>query len=299
MQHRFTLLLVLLLLAPAAQAQDKVQDKKYPVVTLRTTAGDLALYLYQETPKHRDNFLRLVREGAYDSSRFHLIEPQGVVQGGCFKSYDPGDSASRVNQNEAGYDLPAEHRHDRYFHKKYAVGAAIKPLRYNPEYRTSGNHFYIVIGSVQNEAQLQQAEINAQNLQLQMFGQMDFLQRADQQWLYQVDWAELQKQYPDSLQKLGDKLQRQMTEAFEKEHKRFRFTPEQKKVYQEIGGLPERDYTGTVFGEIVGGREVVDQIAQQPTGDYGYPKEAIFILGAKVEELTAKELKARYGIDPL
>lgn len=297
MQHHFTRLILLLLVLSTAHV--RAQDKKYPVVTLRTTAGEVALYLYQETPKHRDNFLRLAREGAYDSARFHLIEPQGVVQGGAFKSFDPADSASRVNQNEAGYDLPAEHQHDRYFHKKYAVGAALKPLRFNPEYRTSGNQFYIVVGSVQTEAQIQQAEINAQNLQLQMFGQMDFLQRADQQWLYQVDWAALQKQHPDSLQKLGDKLQRQMSEAFDKEQKRFRFTAAQKKAYQDVGGLPERDFTGTVFGEVVGGRELVDQLAQQPTGAHGYPKEPLYILGASVEELSAKELKARYGIEPL
>lgn len=296
--YRTLLLALALSNASLALAQGGEQEKKYPVVTLKTTAGEMAIYLYKDTPKHRENFLKLVNDNAYDSARFHLIEPEGVIQGGALKSYKPSDSAARVNQSEIGYELPAEHKHDRYFHKKYAVGAAMKPLRYNPEYSTSGNQFYIVLGAVQSEGQVTQAEINAQNLQMQMFGQMDFMQRGDQQWLYQVDWKKLQQEHPDSLQKIGEKLQKQMTEAFEKEQKRFTFTEEQKKAYKEVGGLPERDYTGTVFGELVAGKEVADTMAKLETGEHRYPKNPVYILDATTEMLTAKELKARYDIEP-
>ena len=299
MKTRYSILLLCLLVlqsfGTALHAQN--DEPKFPVVTLKTTAGDLSIYLYRDTPKHRDNFLKLVNENVYDSSRFSKIEKMGVLQGGALKAFKPADSACRVNQNEVGYELTAEHKHDRYFHKKYAVAMAQKDIRYNAEYKTSGNQFYIVMGMPQSDGQLTQAEINAQNLQLQMFGQTDFLQRDDQQWLYSMDWKKIQEEYPDSLRKIGEKLQSQMTTAFEKENKRFKFTEDQKAVYKELGGLPERDYTGTVFGEVVAGSEVADQLALAEVDANSYPKVPIYILDAKIEQLTAKEIKGKYGIE--
>ncbi len=128
----------------------------YPPILIHTEYGTMRMRLYCETPIHAENFLKLAREGFYDSLLFHRVIPEFVVQGG-----DPDSRNAKkgqvLGQGGPGYTLPAEIKPNLY-HKKGAVAAARLPDQINPERRSSGSQFYIVIGRKWTEKELQQIE---------------------------------------------------------------------------------------------------------------------------------------------
>jgi len=125
----------------AAQAQNETK------VLIKTTLGDITVMLYDDTPLHRDNFIKLVNEGWYNGSPFHRVIKSFMIQGGqnADGSVDPG------------YRIPAEIK-SNHFHKKGALAAARQADQVNPQKMSSGSQFYIVQGQVMNETQLNMFE---------------------------------------------------------------------------------------------------------------------------------------------
>lgn len=113
------------------------------MVIIHTSLGDMKLKLYDETPLHRDNFIKLVKEGWYNGSPFHRIIKQFMIQGG-------GNADGRP---DPGYQLDAEFI-PKYFHKKGALAAARMPDNVNPQKKSSGSQFYIVQGKVFTDQEL-------------------------------------------------------------------------------------------------------------------------------------------------
>ncbi|MDZ7742616.1 MAG: peptidylprolyl isomerase [Bacteroidota bacterium] len=111
------------------------QDSKEKIVVIHTGYGDMKLKLFNETPLHRDNFIKLVKEGWYEDSPFHRVIKGFMIQGG-------GNADGR---QDPGYTVEAEFV-PTYFHKKGALAAARMPDNVNPEKRSSGSQFYIVHG---------------------------------------------------------------------------------------------------------------------------------------------------------
>ena len=115
------------------------------LVRMKTQFGDMTLLLYEGTPKHRDNFLKLAEKGFYDSLLFHRVIENFMVQGG-----DPASKNSKpgmgLGSGGPGYTIPAEFS-PQYIHKKGAIAAARTGDQVNPEKRSSGSQFYIVHGS--------------------------------------------------------------------------------------------------------------------------------------------------------
>jgi len=132
--RRFILVLGLIWLV---QCGDKDKDA---IVTVSTQFGDMVIVLYDETPEHKKNFLKLVHEGFYDSTTFHRIIPNFMIQGG-----DPNTKTGKGHPGTGGpdYTLPAEFN-SKLTHKKGALAAARQGDRINPEKRSSGSQFYIV-----------------------------------------------------------------------------------------------------------------------------------------------------------
>ena len=125
-------------------------------VKIHTTLGDITVRLYDETPLHRDNFVKLVREGYYNGTLFHRVIKDFMIQGG-----DPdskGASSDRaLGMGGPDYTLPAEIL-PQYVHKRGALAAARQGDEVNPERRSSGSQFYIVWGKTYNEGQLRQLD---------------------------------------------------------------------------------------------------------------------------------------------
>jgi peptidyl-prolyl cis-trans isomerase B (cyclophilin B) len=125
-------------------------------VILQTTLGDIKIQLYNGTPKHRDNFIKLVKQGYYNGLLFHRVIPSFMVQAG-----DPNSRNSRPGQalgnGGPNYTIPAEFNPE-YYHKKGAVAAARLGDDANPQKESSGSQFYIVQGRILNNSQLDALE---------------------------------------------------------------------------------------------------------------------------------------------
>ena len=127
------------------------------LVCMETTMGNITVKLYNETPKHRDNFIKLTKEGVYDSTLFHRVINDFMIQGGDPSSKKaPADKM--LGDGDTGYTIPAEFVYPHYFHKKGALAAARMGDDVNPEKESSGCQFYIVTGTVFTPEELEEME---------------------------------------------------------------------------------------------------------------------------------------------
>ena len=129
-----------------AHSQDRVKVK------ISTKYGDMVAELYDETPIHRDNFIKLVKDGFYDGTLFHRVIPGFMIQGGDPSSKDDTPN-TRIGNGGPGYTLPAEFN-PQFFHKKGALAAARMSDAVNPKKESSGSQFYIVEGQVYDNASI-------------------------------------------------------------------------------------------------------------------------------------------------
>lgn len=129
-------------------------QKRSPEVVIQTSFGDIQIHLFDTAPKHRDNFLRLAREGFYDSLLFHRVIRDFIIQGG-----DPGSKHAPpgflLGEGSPGFDLPAEIGAP---HLRGALAAARLPDVLNHSRRSSGSQFFIVLGELQTDAFLDKCE---------------------------------------------------------------------------------------------------------------------------------------------
>jgi peptidyl-prolyl cis-trans isomerase B (cyclophilin B) len=115
-------------------------------ITINTTYGKIVIRLYNDTPLHRDNFIKLVKEGFYDNLIFHRVINNFMIQGGDPNSKNAA-KGEMLGLGGPGYTIPAELNNDNY-HKKGALAAARKGDAVNPKKESSGSQFYIVQGQV-------------------------------------------------------------------------------------------------------------------------------------------------------
>ena len=232
-------------------------------VKIQTTLGDIIVRLYDETPIHRDNFVKLVKEGYYDGTLFHRVIKDFMIQGG-----DPDSKGAPAGKmlgvGGPDYTLEAEIK-DNLFHKRGALAAARQGDEVNPERRSSGSQFYIVWGQVYNEGQLRQF---SKQMKMQKV-QAAFQQLAAQ---HRSEIMQLRRDRNQAgLQELQDKLvaeaQAQVTGDG--------LAAEQLKLYSTIGGTPHLDGQYTVFGEVEEGLDVVEMIQNSATGRGDRPVDDI------------------------
>ena len=256
------------------QTKHHMENEKRTLVKLETTMGNITVALYNETPKHRDNFIKLVKEGVYDSTLFHRVIKQFMIQAGDPDSKNASDTAM-LGSGDVGYTIPAEFN-PKFFHKKGVLAAARQGDDVNPEKASSGCQFYIVTGRKFTEPQLlgMENKINEQHEE----ALFDSLARQHMKEIYKMRKAGDNA----GLLELQDTLEAQARELADKEEK-FRFTPEQIKAYSTVGGAPHLDGSYTVFGEVTEGMEVVENIEIAKTNRADRPVENIRILKASIQ----------------
>ena len=256
------------------QTNHHMENEKRTLVKLETTMGNITVALYNETPKHRDNFIKLVKEGVYDSTLFHRVIKQFMIQAGDPDSKNASDTAM-LGSGDVGYTIPAEFN-PKFFHKKGVLAAARQGDDVNPEKASSGCQFYIVTGRKFTEPQLlgMENKINEQREE----ALFDSLARQHMKEIYKMRKAGDNA----GLLELQNTLEAQARELADKEEK-FRFTPEQIKAYSTIGGAPHLDGSYTVFGEVTEGMEVVENIEIAKTNRADRPVENIRILKASIQ----------------
>ena len=232
-------------------------------VKIETTLGDITVRLYDETPIHRDNFVKLVKEGYYDGTLFHRVIKDFMIQGG-----DPDSKGAPAGKmlgvGGPDYTLEAEIKNNLY-HKRGALAAARQGDEVNPERRSSGSQFYIVWGQVYKENQLNQLgkQIRMQKVQ----DAFNALAKAHREEIMQMR----RERNRAGLQELQDQL---IAEAENKVGKQG-LTDEQMQLYSTVGGTPHLDGQYTVFGEVEEGLNVVEQIQNTATGRSDRPTNDI------------------------
>ena len=147
MRHLFIVLALVLALSSCS-------TRKEYMVRMFTTAGVVDMKLYDETPAHRDNFVRLVKNHQYDSLLFHRVIKDFMIQGGdpASKNAVPGEL---LGEGDLGYTVEAEFMPDLHYHRRGALAAAREGDDVNPSKASSACQFYIVWGKVYTKEQLE------------------------------------------------------------------------------------------------------------------------------------------------
>lgn len=275
----FLFMICVLSLSEGANAQinmaKQMANEKETKVVFETTLGNIVVKLYNETPKHRDNFLKVVNDSVYNGVLFHRVIKDFMIQTGD-PSSKTAEAGHQLGSGYLGYTVEAEFVYPQYFHKKGALAAARTGDAVNPERRSSASQFYIVTGKSYSPQQVEMME-----------------QRMGDQKKEDI-FSGLVRERVDSIRNMqaaGDslgleELQNELIALTEAEYAKnpLKFTTAQVEAYTTVGGTPHLDGQYTVFGEVVEGMDVVDKIQQAATDPADRPVDDIKIISAKVVE---------------
>ncbi len=283
MTRAFTLIFVFILLMTSC-----AQNKKDYVVTIKTEYGDMVAILYDETPQHKANFIKLAQQHFFDSLLFHRVIQGFMIQGGDpnSKKAKPGE---HLGNGGPGYTIPAEFN-TKFFHEKGALSAARLADQQNPSKASSGSQFYIVQGTVLSAIDVNGLKYDQAKLMTglrKMFedpvnkGLLDSLNQLYYAGDMQVYQARLIELAPRVEKSTGMKVSKDISE-------------EKIKVYTTIGGAPHLDDEYTVFGKVIKGLEVIDKIAFGPRDNSDRPVKDIQLF-ISVEEMPRKKITKEFG----
>ncbi|WP_026956575.1 peptidylprolyl isomerase [Algoriphagus vanfongensis] len=269
----FSFLMVGLLLLGSCAGQ------KEQVIRIDTRYGEIVALLFDDTPAHKSNFIELAEEGRFDSTEFHRVIRNFMVQGGDVFSKEEMPA-------EEWPTLPAEIL-PHHFHKKGMIAAARQGNGINPEKRSSGSQFYIVLGEVYTEEML--------------VTEMEQLQRAFMQYVQLKSQEALRDEYIrlyeageyDSLTALMYSKRIEIEDAL-KLNLTKEITEAEKEAYTTVGGTPHLDGEYTVFGEVISGLEVAEKISEAQTGSRDKPLDPIY-MKVSVEKMSRKKVESEFG----
>lgn len=244
-------------------------------VLMHTSMGDIQLKLYNETPKHRDNFIQLVKDDTYNGLLFHRVIKDFMIQGGDVTSKDAPMNKS-LGAGDLGYTVPAEFNYPKYFHKKGALCAARTGDEVNPERASSASQFYIVTGKKYSEAELNQMEKQLENrLKQSIFARLQTENKPKIMEYYRSGNKE-------ELAILRDTLIGKTELEAEKRKDETKLPKELREIYKTEGGVPFLDNQYTVYGEVVKGIEVVEAIQNVKTNKQDRPTENVVITSVEL-----------------
>lgn len=241
--------------------------------------------LYNETPKHKQNFIKLAKEHFYDSLLFHRVIEGFMIQGGDPESRK-AKPEQRLGNGGPGYTVDAE-INPKFFHERGALSAARLGDQANPTKASSGSQFYIVQGRKYTESELKTDP--------QKYGSalQQFFQKSENRSYYDT-MANLyragdQKAYEEFILSLKPLIEKQLGVSVDKD-----ISAEALNTYTTVGGAPHLDNGYTVFGKVIKGLEVVDKIAALPKGQADRPVEDVWMM-VSIEEMSKKKIEKKYG----
>lgn len=253
------------------------ENRTEEVAVISTKFGEMIVRLYDATPEHKANFLKLAKEGFYDSTTFHRIIEGFMVQGGDPNSKD--DNLRNDGQGGPGYTLPAEIVRG-YIHKKGALAAARMGNDTNPDMRSSGSQFYIVHGRQRTERDVDQLLAQANN---------NIEQGLISTYVGSPENTEVKQRIDQAIMNgntgIVSEIITEIKPLATKDFETLVYTPQQREVYMTQGGVPYLDGSYTVFGEVVQGLAVVDSIVQVKKNYADRPLEDIPMI-VRVQTMT-------------
>lgn len=244
------------------------EKKEGTEVLIETSMGDIRAVLFDDTPLHRDNFIKLAREGVYDEIMWHRIVPGLMIQTGD-PTLRPGKKAVTADTASLHYTVPQEIRYPQYIHRRGMLAAARQPDDQNPKKASSATQWYIVTGEKYTPESL-----------------ADFYQTLCQEAVNAL-WRKLQDEHAERLNRLEKtnkeayyELQDSILTVAENEvaaRPPRRFNEQQKKAYTTEGGCPHLDGEYTIFGRVIEGMPVVEKIVNVPTDEFERPLREVYI----------------------
>lgn len=272
------LLLTVAVLSNCAEKPKKetpIEDIE-PAVTrveMITTMGTMQIDLYNETPKHRDNFIKLVNEKRYDSLLFHRVIGKFMVQSGDpdSKTAKPGDT---LGEGDLEYMVDAE-INTTYFHKKGALAAARDG---NIKRASSAMQFYFVQGRPFNDSLLDVSEKRINTWLAEHHFKND---PVNTKLIYTLNKAE-ESNNEEVIAALNDSIV-SMAESYTN-FDAYTIPEAHREVYRTRGGTPHLDQNYTIFGEVIAGLEVIDSIAASATNALDRPVEDVRVVSVRVLE---------------
>jgi cyclophilin family peptidyl-prolyl cis-trans isomerase len=235
-------------------------------VQVDTEFGTIKIKLYNETPLHRDNFIKLIDEGFYTDLLFHRVIQGFMIQGGDpdSKNAQPGQMLGR---GDLGYTVQAE-INPKFFHRRGVLAAARQGDQVNPEKRSSASQFYILQGKV-----FRPGELDTLRLKMEESRKMSLMQakvKAVEPELNKLSMEGKQDEVMAKINAIRDTVAAEASKL-----PPIVFSEQQKQAYTTVGGYPSLDNNYTIFGEVVEGLEVIDKIAAQPTDQNNRPQTDI------------------------
>lgn len=258
------------------------------VVKIKTSEGEMVAILYDETPKHKENFLKLAREKYFDSLLFHRVIAGFMIQGGDpdSKNAQPGQPLGRGGPN---YTVEAE-INAKYFHEKGALSAARLGDEQNPSKASSGSQFYIVQGQVIPQESINDLKFDQMKLTM---GLRQIISKPENKALLDslnnLYYSGNMQAYQQKLFSLAPRVEKETGMIVTKN-----VSPEKIKAYTSIGGAPHLDGEYTVFGKVIAGLEVIDKIAALPKDGADRPLQDLRMF-VTVEEMPRKKIENTYG----
>lgn len=277
-----TLLLTTLACSPPEQDE---------IVVISTPYGDMTAVLFDETPLHKANFLELARSGKYDSVIFHRVINDFMIQ--------TGNLATGKEEKGVDYRLDAEFMAEKHIHEKGALAAARIGDANNPEKKSSGSQFYIVDGVTYDAEGL--ASRGQHRLYLKLNGLFQRMLKSEKfPDLTEKYNFHLEKARADSTYNFGEAQRNLVFNSLDVIEERFGpqddpgYPDFASEVYATVGGTPHLDAEYTVFGKVVEGLEIIDQIAGVDTNQRDRPLKEIR-MNIEVVKMNKSDITKKYG----
>nr|WP_321232174.1 peptidylprolyl isomerase [uncultured Psychroserpens sp.] len=252
-------------------SENKIEERK--VVEMVTNYGAMTIELYNETPLHRDNFIKLINNKAYDSLLFHRVIENFMIQGG-----DPDSKHAKsdalLGEGDLDYKVNAEFKPD-LFHKKGAFATAREE---SPSRGSSAMQFFIVQGKVFNDSLLDHAETRINSFLARHYVINDSTHKS----LWEDFYKAIEEDNEDLSAVLNDSINLLADNYTNFEH--YTIPETHRNVYKTIGGTPHLDQNYTVFGQITDGMNVIDSIAATQTDTNNRPISDIRILSVRLKD---------------
>ncbi|MFC4720932.1 peptidylprolyl isomerase [Geojedonia litorea] len=291
---------VLTLLGCDKEIEDGVRQSDLSKdVEMITDYGTIIMRLSDETPLHRNNFIKLVNQKFYDSLSFHRVIEHFIIQTGHHKT----KSSYKEIKNDSIQlpDLIKSEINTNLYHKRGALNAARKGGIANPSHASSGSQFTIVQGQIQNDSTLEVSlkRVNDGLARHKVMNKPEFkddfsqllkmLKKVDEINARNIELSEEEEhEMHSAFNELREKMQSHNFDSLAKIElktmKAYDYPEAHRQMYKSIGGAPHLDQNYTVFGEVVKGMTVVDSIAAVKTGDNDKPIHDVRIISVRMIE---------------
>lgn len=248
---------------------------KYPNVVISTNFGDMTLMLYDETPRHAEYFLDLVKKDYFDGTLFSRVIKEFMIQGGAQDTRNARPGA-RVGSGNTAMEIMPEFN-EKYFHKKGVLSAPRRGDNENPEKKSDMSQIFLVHGKVLTEGRLDTLE-RVVNVPIKNAATRKYYVP------FKEELADLKAEDPKAFNERLSNIKAQIDSAFQASPNTFYFTPEEREAYSTVGGARHLNGEYTAYGEVIDGLEVIDKIANLEVDGNDRPRK-----DAKIIEVYIKE----------